>query len=257
MRAPSLDNPRARMRRAHEHLDVLQKKIIAFTDREPYAVVRQPKTQSGVEVFAFEMREQPPLELGVIVGDFFHNLRSALENLAWQIVLLDGGTPDEHTGFPVASDLQGFKSQAGSKLKGVDPARVAEIESVQPYPARNDAISRALETVHDFARIDRHQIIHPAFAVANTDPNALTIRREPITAEFNVQVEYLIAGKPLEDGAPFVRLRTTTRKPQTGVKMEVEFPIRMAFGERGLSAIALPAIWWQTNLIVETFTTHF
>lgn len=250
-------NPRVRVRRAYEHLNLLQQQIIAFTDRDPYTVVRERKAHAGIDVAVFRLREEPPPELGAVFGDYLHNMRTALDNLVWQLVLLDGGAPDDETMFPVASDLHGFKSQAGKKLRGMTRPHIAAIEALQPYPTRQDAASRAVDAVHDFARIDRHRVVHPAFAVLNPDPQALTIHRQPVTAEFTVHVEYLSAGKPLEDGAPLARLRTTAAQPEAHVKMQVEFPIRMAFGERGLSAEALPAIWRQIALIVEGFASDF
>ncbi len=37
----------------------------------------------------------------VVVGDVIHNLRSALDHLAWQLVILDGGQPNDSTQFPI------------------------------------------------------------------------------------------------------------------------------------------------------------
>jgi hypothetical protein len=253
----SLDDPRARVRRAKEHLDLLYERLAAFADRDPYSVIGKPDTDAGVEEPIFTLREQPPPELGLLLSDALHNLRAALDNLVWQVVALDGGTPDENTGFPVTGARQQFRSQAGSKLKGMSNPHIAVIEKLQPYPGRDGPGPRAVEAVHEYARRDRHRVIHPVFAVLNPDPSALYVRREPVTAEFQVRVEYVGAGKPLEDGATIARLTSSAAEPQPSVKMEVEFPIEIAFGEQGLSAKALPAIWREIDRIVEGFAADF
>lgn len=38
-----------------------------------------------------------------IAGDAIHNARSALDHLAWQLVLANGGTPGRPTSFPLLS----------------------------------------------------------------------------------------------------------------------------------------------------------
>ena len=47
----------------------------------------------GEELQMFLERADPepsPLHLGVIVGDFLHNLRCVLDHLVWQLVVLNG-----------------------------------------------------------------------------------------------------------------------------------------------------------------------
>jgi hypothetical protein len=57
----------------------------------------------SVELETFLQRadtEPSPLRLGVIVGDFLHNLRCVLDHLVWQLVLSNGQTPSVRNQFP-------------------------------------------------------------------------------------------------------------------------------------------------------------
>ncbi len=39
--------------------------------------------------------EAPSQRWGILIGEFVHNLAFSLDHLAWQLVLLNGGTPNE------------------------------------------------------------------------------------------------------------------------------------------------------------------
>lgn len=54
-------------------------------------------------VVRFCVLEAPPLKWGVLIGDVVHNLRSALDHLAWQLVLRNGGESSWRTQFPATS----------------------------------------------------------------------------------------------------------------------------------------------------------
>jgi hypothetical protein len=58
------------------------------------------RTRNGL-TFRIHITEEPPFRLGLIFGDFLYNLRSALDNLITQLVLLAGNTPGKHNQFPI------------------------------------------------------------------------------------------------------------------------------------------------------------
>ena len=72
------------MVRAVEHLEELDREREIWIQRRPYALVE--KSESKPESFYFEVLELtgPPARFGVLVGDYVHNLRSALDHLVWQ-----------------------------------------------------------------------------------------------------------------------------------------------------------------------------
>ena len=252
----SLHGPRAKLRRAEEHLEALDAEAQAYAEREPCSVTREREPQKGWQVAYFHVHEPPPIRLGIILGDFFYNLRSCLDHLTWQLVVLDGGTPGDHTAFPVIRKPGNWKSGGGGALKGVGKDHVDAIEALQPYPTRNDPRSGALDVVDTCCNRDKHKTLHPAFTVLDPRPEALVVRSKPLVA-VNVEVHYPGAGKPLEDGAEFARLRITTPEPQPGAHMEVEFPIVLTFGDRGLAIKSLPQIVVLIESVVEQFAPDF
>ena len=239
-----------------EHLEALDTEARAYGEREPSSVTRERDSQEGWQVAYFHLHEPPPIRLGIILGDFFYNLRSCLDHLAWQLVLLDGGTPGDHTMFPVIRTPGHWKSGGGGALQGIGKDHFDAIEALQPYPTRNDQRSRALDLVDTCCNRDKHKTLHPAFAVLDHRSEALVVRCDP-PAAVHVDVRYTGAGKPLEDGAEFARLRITTPEPQPEADMEVEFPFVLGFGERGLAIKSLPQIVVLIESVVEQFAPDF
>lgn len=174
---PSLDGPRLKCERAKEHLDSLKSEIAVYLSRKPYAVIREAHPEDPIRrVPRLKIHEDPPARLGIIVGDAVHNLRSALDHLAFQLALahaLAHGvalTAKEEKGseFPIYKDFGVFNTEGLRKIDKLSPAAQDEIKSLQPYNRGNDAERHFLWLVHSACVIDKHRKIVPtlsAFAV--------------------------------------------------------------------------------------------
>ena len=91
--AEALAGVMAKLDRVNELLDVLKTEVQTFLDSGPYFTVGayDPATHAWEQ--RVRIAEPPPPRLGVIVGEYVHDVRSALDHLVWQLILLDGGTP--------------------------------------------------------------------------------------------------------------------------------------------------------------------
>lgn len=90
----SLDGVRLKMARADEHLDALQNELAEFLSREPYSVFTV-ETDDGDKVWRLRVNEDPPLRWSAILGDAVHNLRAALDLIAWELVRANGKRPQD------------------------------------------------------------------------------------------------------------------------------------------------------------------
>ena len=107
-----LDGVQSKIDRALEHIKSLQDKSASFLEGQPYDIAQKPQAD-GWERAIFHVQREPPLELGVIAGDFAHNLRSGLDHLIYQLAVLDtGGDPPNRTGFPIFED----EGRTGSRV---------------------------------------------------------------------------------------------------------------------------------------------
>ena len=94
-----------------------------------------------------------------LIGDFIHNLRSALDHLAYQLVLLNGNQPN-HSSFPIMERefryVDGV-AQPTISLVGVSDAVLEEIKAVQPYGAPHGISRSPLWWLKELDNIDKHR----------------------------------------------------------------------------------------------------
>ena len=152
-----LDGVRVKIARASEHLGELRRRLDDFAQSKPYSVVVEIDPQSGDQLFKVDREPDRPPDLPVI-GDILYNLRSALDHLAWQLVLRAGGTPDRPTAFPIYNDPKKFRgSRAQGKMTGMNNAMKAAIEKHQPCFGRNPYRNQALWGLEEYGNIDKHR----------------------------------------------------------------------------------------------------
>jgi len=107
-----LEDSYDKLGRADEHLESIEGEIKRFLEREPYRVVGQlyPGSPGKLHYIATgKIREQPPRQIKILIGEFCHNLRSSLDNLAYVLATPPsrGDAPDG-TEFPIFKDRPKF-----------------------------------------------------------------------------------------------------------------------------------------------------
>jgi hypothetical protein len=131
-------------------------------------------------------KHDPPPHLALIVGDCVHNLRATLDNLVTALpgadperasfVLLDKAPVDDQ-GNPVA-----FAKRV-SRVKGIDPAAVSIIESLQPYQATDSAyasripIGIQLQRLNALWNSDKHR--EPTVVLSSLRSTVLSAPSDP------------------------------------------------------------------------------
>jgi hypothetical protein len=144
--------------RADHHLRVLDRCIKSFLQRHPYRIIgkveptnREPRPHT---VYRVTISEQPPVAIGCLIGDAVHNLRSALDHIAWMLPR-DPRPNDEEIQFPIWTE----RFHVGSpKLAGLSPEAVEAIKGLQPFPRPDGGqYSRALATILQLSNFDKHR----------------------------------------------------------------------------------------------------
>lgn len=254
--AASLDGPRARVGRAAEHFDEINAVIDAFVNSDPY-LLRLKRDPDGWFVSQIrEITKGRPDQLGLVFGDFLHNLRSALDNLIWQLVIFNGHAPSGGTGgnaFPICSSWPRFVDSM-FRLRGVSLEHVAFIEALQPYSGRNESVHKALRIVHSLSNVDKHQIVHQSIAIPAG--KEVTIRKDEAADDPREGVDIgFYEREPMEVGTEISwgRVRRITEPENGEVDMEDEFPLEIALGDQVLLMRSLPEIGMEIGAIIEHF----
>ena len=164
-----LERIKLKVERAKEHIRELGRSIQAFRDSNPYGFIIEDDLQTGDKVHRLEIRKETPDCFALLIGDAVHNLRSALDHLAWQLVIANGQVPISGPGgtqFRIYNPSPKPKPMQG-KIQGISADAQKLIDGIKPYRGGNDDLW-ALEQLDV---IDKHKLlIVTAFALSEIMP---------------------------------------------------------------------------------------
>jgi hypothetical protein len=171
-RTPSLDGWFAKL----DHADEFIHQLRAMTsDRyaKPAKIDKHDAFDHGRRVLTAVVRvvEVPdvPVRWSLAVGDAVHNMRAALDYLAYELVALnDGGVYDEQTQFPIGT----APTKSGhSRLAWRTILLLGEhweiIERAQPYHDPENIYPASLGLLRDLSNKDKHRLLVPASIAAD------------------------------------------------------------------------------------------
>jgi hypothetical protein len=151
----------AKLDRAEEHMAELKLRLVAHMSRPDVVVGRveyRPDKPGKENLLTHVTVQGLPHSVPVIAGDVVHNLRSALDHVAWQLVIINGGTPVEPgtgrraTQFPILRDPPKQLEVAG----GISAAALEVVREAQPY-ACSDWRGRLLAALQHISNTDKHR----------------------------------------------------------------------------------------------------
>lgn len=154
----------ARVERSVAQAKTLEGEVKAFTKSVPYEVTVQVDGHGPKDV-AMVLRAQPTaLMWSVQMGEILHNLRAALDNAVWEMILLNGGVPNPSTsGFPIKRSAGTWRQSGLRMVSGLNEAAVALIESAQPLHLTSvggTPTQHPLWVLQELSNIDKHRLLH-------------------------------------------------------------------------------------------------
>ena len=129
---PSLEDVHARLEWADGHLAHLQSSLKEWLQSDGFEVTRALEADGWYRL-RFARIPEPPGELVRELVNMLSSLRSALDYLAWQLVVVSGGTPGTHTAFPIVRRAGAWPDAARRRLAGMDAEYVNRIRELQPF----------------------------------------------------------------------------------------------------------------------------
>ena len=137
-----------KLARAQAHLEALKAEVSAYWEREPCGLRPDLDCKGGTYSLRIEIRESTPVGWSVIVGDFVHNLRSALDHMACQLARIENPAANiDRTQFPifVKEPTHGKALATWERYTaGMGHRVIEEIRKMQPYNAGDGAKANAL-----------------------------------------------------------------------------------------------------------------
>ena len=187
-----------KIRRALTHRMELNRVIQSFFQSNPYRLFVEPNIEEGYEIIRVGILKQPPAEIGVIVGDIAHNLRSALDHLACQFIIGNGNSPSSAAAFPIFREDPKTTEKTFSKwnamTKGMAPDAIRFIDDCQPYKIRHLPNPHHLSLLSALSNWDKHRDIHAVGHYAggldfNVEGPFIEYREQPLFTRIEDQVE--------------------------------------------------------------------
>ena len=196
---PSFHGIKLKLHRARAHLDQLTEEWDGLSSSDAYRYERV--VSDGGKEHVLRVVETPEQldRFSLQAGDCVHNMRSALDHLAWQLVLLNGGTPDRDTAFLIQDPNQGtlrftrgISSEAKAQLK-------AFLSGTEPYV---DCRSM-LWDLHQFDIWDKHCVL---VVVASIVRQAV-VKHDLADGWYDEEPVVEFMDTPISRGADVLRIR--------------------------------------------------
>ncbi len=166
-----LDGVRVKLAMARANAEQLDTLLRPFVEAAQRSIERTPSDNPFEVVYRITKVPWIDPAWSAIFGQGIYNIRSALDHLAWQLVLLDGQVPTRATQFPL---LDSGRDKSGRKVHvdiapGIKrPDILAAVESMQPYHG-GGKWGDQLGVVAELSGIDRHRLPIAVSTMLNVD----------------------------------------------------------------------------------------
>lgn len=263
-----LEGVQVKIDRSRKHLRDLEMEIAYFLYLKPYEFVSKfDPDRSAVSAYFVLTTPEPGLlpYWGGVIGDVVHNLRSALDHLAWQIVDANGGATGNDIKFPSSRtehEYEEWRRPRPDRKKrdpfvGVDCRAIKAIEEEQPYKRKNgqDPATHPLAVLNALWNRDKHKVLIPAIfqfpgLVAPRAPFAVTFTNPMMCwcEDFELDdtgdkppglLDPMLQIGRLEDGQCMVDFvgRATGPNPKVNVQGDLSFQVCLDSGEPAAGAL--------------------
>jgi hypothetical protein len=156
-------SPRLKIERAEKHIRDLDRVLRDFVVSDFYSIHIEGNNWQPVLHLDIDASGFPLSEASGILGDAIHNLRSSLDVLVHQAVILLGGSPTKYTGFPIRDERQELVAAVNGGLKEQGGKAFSDflLDDIKPYQAGN----YPLWALHELDIVDKHQVVIPLLKI--------------------------------------------------------------------------------------------
>ncbi len=217
---------RFKLERADEHLKRLEDDVLRWLGTQPYRFIYEFNPESNEKIVRVEVIDAPPVKFGITIGDIVHNLRSALDNLAYELALAHTGDPlpreiAENSEFPIFSRPMTL-GQRERRIGGIHPEAQAIIEGLQPYNRENQPSPDPLWLLYNLSNVDKHRL----FPLTLVQPVGVTVIGPPSPMRQNM----VFGHGPIEHHAVVLRY-PYSGDPTTEMDMQFHITFSIGFGQ--------------------------
>jgi len=238
-----------KLERAQFHLETIHAEIREFIKGDLYGPsLLDLDTEQEWQTLRWENVSPIPGHWGVVLGDFAHNCRSALDQIMCRLVEFCGAEAGYHTQFPIAvtekqwNELVTRRDPASRKPRthGLTDEATKVVRDCQPFVTHPGGAVAPLQRLSEISNRDKHRTLHGARA--GPRKKIEHARFEPRGYVAIVKIRDLSAGNMVENGAEFAEVKIRVEKwPPPGIQMRMVFesPTVISFFDRDRKIIDL------------------
>lgn len=104
------DSSKQKIERADYHIADLERQFDDFVAEKPHRFSIQPNPTAGGLNIGVRFVKELPRSFAPIISDAIHNLRTALDHMAWELVGVDKGIQDRYLQFPTGDNRVNFEA---------------------------------------------------------------------------------------------------------------------------------------------------
>ena len=218
-----------RLDRAEENLNAIKGELLSYYNSDPCTMSGeyQPDEDGRRGNGAWNIKvDRMPARLNTLIGEFLHDLRSALDHLAWQFVLHNGGKPSTDTSFPILKVTPPTNKKGEQTLPnvagGVSLRARTLVGEAQPYEFGAGYAEHPLWILHQLWNIDKHR--HVLAKGGRTEAHFLgavpaftyTARFDSATVDAAKYV--LVPDNPNMDVDAYLLVQVSLNEPEHGIE---------------------------------------
>ncbi len=153
----TVDRIRAKVTRANQHIEDFQLALRAFYDTKPYSIRIKEDSEAGKRIYYLGEVTEVPMNVEAIAADARTNLRSVLDQLAYQLEWLGcGAEPKQRVYYPIAKSAAEYPALRDRNIKCAGRAAIDAIDATEPY---KDGKGHALWQLNELHKVDDHRLL--------------------------------------------------------------------------------------------------
>lgn len=255
MTKPTLQECRAKLARADHHRGSFERVFDTFLNQDPYSITVDFDPESGWHDFRWKVDQDAPVdELALIFGDILTNLRSALDYLVWQLVVLAGKQPTDRNSFPIVRNLENWRSARSDRLRGVEDRWIDKLNSLQPYHSQDAPDLHPLAILDRVNNINKHRAL-PLGVVSTAEWRTL-IDVEAMAAGDQLEF-HSFPDEPIEDDGSLFRFRWKEERRRLEVPLVGKPTFRVLFVDGVERVWTIDEIFQSVRDCLSLFETAF
>jgi hypothetical protein len=217
-----------RLERAREHIETVRSETKTFLERDPKPLTFRTEETPGVGnameyVLYAVVREEPPRDIGLPVGDAIQNMRAALDYLIYEL------SPPKfrkkgRTGFPIYDDECFFEVEGRKMIRGIAGDELTLIERVQPYKRTNPPRNDPLSILRRLSNKDKHKLLLPVAAAVSDSQSWIS------TTNAVIDLTYYAPG-PVKHDAKIMAFTARRKDPTEDMYVQPQSGLEIQLGE--------------------------